>query len=187
MVELSNFWAMIAPYVTNGAVVGAIVSVLGALLSRKIKKTKDTTTTAIENVKKSVNNEVIAEKVTENMKEYFKNVTIEQDLTPLAKSTLKTVTEEANDYLKQQLKETQEGYNKLLNCIEKLSAYFDNSIGVSEDAKAELKKAIEEAKVPEEPKKTFETKIVAEEVKVEEVKIEEPKKQTKKKTAEIER
>lgn len=179
MDDLANIWNMIAPYVTNGAIWGAIASILGACISRAIKKSKNETTAAL-------NTKVVANEVKKEIKDDIKNITFEQDIQPLVKSELKKVTEEANEYVKQQLKETQEGYNKLLNCLEKLSAYFDNSIGVSDEAKAELKQAIEEAKVPAEPANTFETKVVVEEEQPKEIVIE-TKKASKKKSAEIER
>lgn len=179
MDDLANIWNMIAPYVTNGAIWGAIASILGACISRAIKKSKNETTAAL-------NTKVVANEVKKEIKDDIQNITFEQNIQPLVKSELKKVTEEANEYVKQQLKETQEGYNKLLNCLEKLSAYFDNSIGVSDEAKAELKQAIEEAKVPAEPTNTFETKVVVEEEQPKEIVIE-PKKASKKKSAEIER
>ena len=178
MDDLANIWNMIAPYVTNGAIWGAIASILGACISRAIKKSKNETTAAL-------NTKVVANEVKQEIKDDIKNISFEQNIQPLVKSELKKVTEEANEYVKQQLKETQEGYNKLLNCLEKLSAYFDNSIGVSDEAKAELKQAIEEAKVPAEPTNTFETKVVVEE-QPKEIVIE-TKKASKKKSAEIER
>ena len=182
MDDLANIWNMIAPYVTNGAIWGAIASILGACISRAIKNSRDKTTVNLEVLQKNLYKE-IDDRVTK-FEEKLKTVTIEQDITPLVKSELKKVTEEANEYVKQQLKETQEGYDKLLNCLEKLSAYFDNSIGVSDEAKTELKQAIEEAKVPAEPVNTFETKVVVEE-QPKEIVIE--KKTSKKKSAEIER
>lgn len=178
MEEIANIWNMIAPYVAGGTLGGTIlISVILVLRSALCKK--------IDGVKEHFNSKEISQDVSNNIKEEIKNITFEQDIQPLVKSELKKVTEEANEYVKQQLKETQEGYNKLLNCLEKLSAYFDNSIGVSDEAKAELKQAIEEAKVPAEPANTFETKVVVEE-QPKEIVIE-TKKASKKKSAEIER
>lgn len=178
MDDLANIWNMIAPYVTNGAIWGTIASILGACISRAIKKSTDKTTTAFST-------KVVANEVKKEIKEDIKNISFEQTIQPLVESELKKVTEAANEYVKQQLKEAQEGYNKLLNCLEKLSAYFDNSIGVPDEAKAELKQAIEDAKVPAEPVNTFETKVVVEEEQPKEIVVE--KKTSKKKSAEIER
>ena len=170
---LQEIWNTIAPYVAGGTLGSTIlVSVVLILRAAICKK--------IDGVKESVNNKVIANDVSKDLLEKIKNISFEQDIQPIVQSELKKVTEEANTYLKQQLKETQEGYNKLLNCVEKLAMYFDNSIGVSDEAKAELKNAIELARTKEEPSNQFTTTIV-----VEEVAQEQPKKA--KKSAEIER
>lgn len=170
---LQEIWNTIAPYVAGGTLGSTIlVSVVLTLRAAICKK--------IDGVKESVNNKVIANDVSKDLLEKIKNISFEQDIQPIVQSELKKVTEEANTYLKQQLKETQEGYNKLLNCVEKLAMYFDNSIGVSDEAKAELKNAIELARTKEEPSNQFTTTVI-----VEEVAQEQPKKA--KKSAEIER
>lgn len=179
MIEsLQQIWDTIAPYVT-GTTIGSIVMIAATTIIKsaiaKLGKKQD----------EVFSSKVVAKEVSNEMKDEIKNITFEQNIQPLVKSELKKVTEEANAYLKQQLKETQEGYNKLINCLEKLAAYFDNSIGVPDEAKAELKQAIEEAKVPAEPVNTFETKVVVEE-QPKEIVIE-TKKASKKKSAEIER
>lgn len=178
MIEsLQQIWDTIAPYVT-GTTIGSIVMIAVTTIIKsaiaKLGKKQD----------EVFSSKVVAKEVSNEMKDEIKNITFEQNIQPLVKSELKKVTEEANAYLKQQLKETQEGYNKLINCLEKLAAYFDNSIGVPDEAKAELKQAIEEAKVPAEPTNTFETKVVVEE-QPKEIVVE--KKASKKKSAEIER
>lgn len=187
MIEsIQDLWNIIAPYVTNGAVFGAIASILGAVISRAIKNRNNETKAAIVKIEETYNNEKVAEQVTNNMKDYFKNITISQDIQPLVQSELVKVTETANEYIKQQLKETQEGYNKLLVIVEKLAAYFDNSIGVPEEAKEALKEAIAEAKIPDEPVHEIASQVVVEE-QPQEIVIEKETKKSKKKTADIER
>lgn len=178
MIEsIQQVWDIIAPYVT-GTTIGSIVMIAVTTIIKsaiaKLGKKQD----------EVFSSKVVAKEVSNEMKDEIKNISFEQTIQPLVESELKKVTEAANEYVKQQLKETQEGYNKLLNCLEKLSAYFDNSIGVPDEAKAELKQAIEDAKVPAEPVNTFETKVVVEE-QPKEIVVE--KKTSKKKSAEIER
>ena len=178
MIEsIQQIWDIIAPYVT-GTTIGSIVMIAVTTIIKsaiaKLGKKQD----------EVFSSKVVAKEVSNEMKDEIKNISFEQTIQPLVESELKKVIEAANEYIKQQLKETQEGYNKLINCLEKLAAYFDNSIGVSDEAKTELKQAIEEAKVPAEPVNTFETKVVVEE--------EQPKetvetKKASKKSAEIER
>lgn len=178
MIEsIQQIWDIIAPYVT-GTTIGSVVMIAVTTIIKsaiaKLGKKQD----------EIFSSKVVAKEVSNEMKDEIKNISFEQTIQPLVESELKKVIEAANEYIKQQLKETQEGYNKLINCLEKLAAYFDNSIGVSDEAKTELKQAIEEAKVPAEPVNTFETKVVVEE-QPKEIVVE--NKASKKKSAEIER
>ena len=58
---------------------------------------------------------------------------------------MRKITEEANTYIKAQIDELNYNYVKLVTILTKLSAYFDNSIAVSDTAKAELKQALADA------------------------------------------
>lgn len=92
-----------------------------------------------------INVEKISEQATEKGVEKVKKIAFTQSIQPVVESELKKVTEEANNYLKAELKKTQDKYDKLIVILEKLSAYFDNSIGVPEEKKAELKEAVAKA------------------------------------------
>ena len=96
--------------------------------------------------------------------EQIKNVTFKQNIQPIVEAELEKVNEKSAKFIEQELKKTQEGYKKLVKVIENLAAYFDNSIGVSEEAKQNLKNALTEAKI--EP--TIENDIELEEIVVEE-------------------
>ena len=76
----------------------------------------------------------------------IKNITFKNDIQPLVESELKKVYEYSIAVLETSLKAVQGQYGHVVDVLEALAKYFDNSIGVSEDAKAELKEAIEEAK-----------------------------------------
>jgi hypothetical protein len=84
--------------------------------------------------------------------EKIQNVTFTHSIQPLVESELKKITEEANAYIKRELEETQRRYLLLVDCVAKLAAYFDNSIGVPDSAKEALKEALEIAEnAPVEP------------------------------------
>lgn len=125
--------------------------------------------------------EEAAEKAAEKAVGKVKKLSFEQSLQPIVETQLKKITLEAQDLVKKELEEVKDKYTKLLAVLEALSKYFDNSIGVSDTAKAELKDAIEEAKT-ETPEN-----IVVEEIKVEEVVEEEKPIETKKKSTRVER
>ena len=101
--------------------------------------------------------------------EYFskiKNVTFTQNIQPLVESSLTKITENANIYIKEEIDKVNANYSKLIKVLEALASYFDNSIGVSDDAKAKLHKAIDEAKAVKEI--SFESVAEIEEPKEEE-------------------
>ena len=105
-----------------------------------------------------------------------KEISFKQSLQPVIESQLKSITKESHELVQAELEEVKAKYDKLLAVLEALAKYFDNSIGVSDEAKAALKVAIEDAKA-EEPEAHVEETIVVKEIElVEEKKAEEPKK-----------
>lgn len=93
-----------------------------------------------------INVEKIAQDATEKGVEKVKKISFTHSIQPLVESELKKINEQSVEVLKQSLAEVASQYNKVILIFEKLSAYFDNSIGVSDNAKEELKQAISEAK-----------------------------------------
>lgn len=93
-----------------------------------------------------INVQKIAEQATEKGVERVKKITFTHSIQPIVESELKKVNEYSVEILKTYMEETAKKYENVLNVLDKLSAYFDNSIGVSENAKNELKQAIAEAK-----------------------------------------
>ena len=103
----------------------------------------------------------------ENAVGQIRKVTFTHSIQPLVESGLEKINEKANEYIDERLKALDKKLDNIILIQEKQAAYFDNSIGVSETAKEELKEAIENAK--EEP-------VVAETIAEEEsfVVVEEP-------------
>lgn len=123
-----------------------------------------------------INVEKIADKATEKGVERVKKIAFTHDIQPLVESELVKINEKSTEVLKEELKKVSAKYDKVVTILEKLSAYFDNSIGVSEQAKTELKIALVNAK--EEEVLPAESVVIVEE-KVAKVEIEAPKKSTK--------
>ena len=92
-----------------------------------------------------INVESIADKATEKGVERVKKVSFTHNIQPLVESGLEKVNEKALETLKEELIKLDNKYNNIINILEKQAAYFDNSIGVPEEKKAELKQAIVEA------------------------------------------
>ena len=93
-----------------------------------------------------INVEKIADKATEKGVETVKKVSFTHNIQPIVEIELKKINENSTEVLKKELDKVNDNYNKIVNILEKQAAYFDNSIGVPEEKKAELKKAIAEAK-----------------------------------------
>lgn len=92
-----------------------------------------------------INVESIADKATEKGIERVKKVSFTHNIQPLVESGLEKVNEKAVETLKEELVKLDNKYSNIINILEKQAAYFDNSIGVPEEKKAELKQAIAEA------------------------------------------
>ena len=92
-----------------------------------------------------INVESIADKATEKGIERVKKVSFTHNIQPLVESGLEKVNEKAVETLREELVKLDNKYNNIINILEKQAAYFDNSIGVPEEKKVELKQAIVEA------------------------------------------
>lgn len=88
----------------------------------------------------------IEDKAVEKGVDKIKKISFSHSIQPLVKSELQKVVEVVDQDVQEQLKEVNANYLKLVNAIECLAKYFDNSIGVSEEAKENLHKAIAECK-----------------------------------------
>lgn len=121
-----------------------------------------------------INVQKIADEATEKGVEKVRKVSFTHSIQPLVESELKKINEKATEVLDKSVQALNAKFDNVILILERLSAYFDNSIGVSEQAKAELKKAIADAK---NEVKTAESVVEVEDVtKVEKV---ETKKSTK--------
>lgn len=121
-----------------------------------------------------INVEEISERATNKVLEKIKEISFKQSIEPIAKAELLKITEQANIFIEKAFEKVQEQYNKLLRVVEGLAKYFDNSIGVSEEAKENLRKALKEAEI--EP-------IIEHEFEVEEIVVEEEKQPKKAKSS----
>ena len=93
-----------------------------------------------------INVQKIAEQATEKGIEKVKKVSFTHNIQPLCESELQKINEKSNEYIKESIKKLEEKLDKVILIQEKQAKYFDNSIGVSDEAKKELKEAIEKAK-----------------------------------------
>lgn len=150
---LNTIWGYVLP-IGGGLTVGAIIVAI-ALPILKGSVTK---------IISRLNVEEIEKKAVERGVEQVKNISFTQNIQPLVKSELVKVTEAVTAELKSNIEKVHNDYISILAIMEKLSAYFDNSIAITDEAKKALKDEIEKAKnaivtpdiinVVDEPKET---------------------------------
>lgn len=125
-----------------------ILSILGGLSLSTIFVfvIKLTIGSAVKKMLAKINVEKIAEQATEKGVAKVKKISFNHNIQPLVESELVKINEKSTEVLKKELADVQKKYDNLIVIMEKLSAYFDNSIGVAEEKKADLKQAIADAK-----------------------------------------
>ena len=151
----------------------SLSTIVGAIVVVAVKKA---TSKGFDTIEKSTNAQTIADKTTDLLAQKLGATTMEVDIKPLMESQYKALNEQINAEFKLDLQKQDSKTLATLEAIEKLGAYFDCSIAVSDEAKAEFKEAIEKAKTLY----TSDTKVMA---KIEVV-AEAPKTEKKKKVVE---
>lgn len=154
MDKLNEIWSYIQPWIpTIISVLTAIGAVCYAIykIVKLVKELKSDTQKTNEQLK----NDVVSS---------FKNVVFKHDIAPLVESKLKSLDEKALAEVKDLIKNNTEKYEKLINILSKFSAFFDDSITISQETKNELKTAISEAKTDiEKDPEPVESEIIFEE------------------------
>ena len=131
---LNEIWVWIVSALGGVSLAGVISAAIYGCLKGAFSKTIS-----------KINVEKIAKDATEKGIDKVKAVSFSHSIQPLVESELKKINEMSVEVVKKELDEVKAEYKTLINIIKKLSAYFDNSIGVSDTAKQELKQAIAEA------------------------------------------
>lgn len=138
---LNEIWVWIVSALGGVSLAGVISAAIYGCLKGAFSKTIA-----------KINVEKIADEATEKGIEKVKNVSFSHSIQPIVESELKKINEYSVEVVQKELSEVKAEYKTLIDIIKKLSAYFDNSIGVSETAKQELKQAIAQAEnEPTEP------------------------------------
>ena len=155
MEVLDIIWQYIAPIFGGLSIAGILSAIIYGCLKGAFNRTIS-----------KINTEKIAKDAVDKGVEKVKEVSFKHNIQPIVQSELKKVTEEANEHLKQELESVKEQYAKLLNVLGKFAAYFDNSIGVPDEAKADLKQALLDAEIePTTDEIVVDSEIVVEEPK----------------------
>lgn len=138
MEVLNEVWVWILSALGGVSLSGIISAVIYACLKGAFNKTIN-----------KINVQKIAEQATEKGVEKVKEVSFKHSIQPLVESGLQKVNEKSNEYIDNALEKVYAKLDKIILIQEKQAEYFDNSIGVPETKKEELKEIIRSAK--EEP------------------------------------
>lgn len=133
---LQEIWNYALP-IGGGVAVSTIVIALGGAFIKGI----------VNKAVAKVNLAEVEKKAVDSGIDKLKTVSFKQSIQPLVTSELQKVTETVLHKVDEKLDVVDDGFYKVVNILEKLSAYFDNSIAISEEAKEELREALAEAKV----------------------------------------
>lgn len=131
----SQVWVWIASAVGGLSIAGILTAVIYGVLQGAFKRTIS-----------KINVEKIAELATDKGVEKVKSISFSHSIQPLIESELHKINEYAQMAVAGYLDQLNKRYDYIISILDKLSAYFDNSIGVCENAKKELKAIIAEAK-----------------------------------------
>ena len=133
---LNQFWVWILSILGGVSITGIISAIIYGCLKGAFNRTIS-----------KINVQKIADLATEKGVEKVKKIAFQHSIQPLVESEIKKLDEKVILALKIQLEELSFKYDKIINILDKFSAYFDNSIGVSECSKENLKKALNEAQI----------------------------------------
>lgn len=157
METLQQIWTYALP-IGGGLTVGAIViaiatflfkNVLGGQLTKQLNK---------------IDIQAIENKAVDGGLKRIKEISFTQSIEPLVKAELVKISENANKDMKATIDELKAQNVQLLAVLKAFAAYFDNSIGVSDEAKLTLKDTIEGAEAVILPQTKAECKVVYVEV-----------------------
>ena len=132
---LSGIWAWVMTAVGGVTLAGIISAIIYGSLKGAFNKTIS-----------KINVKEIVDKATDKGIQRVKKVSFTHSIQPLVESGLEKINEKSNQYIEAEIKRIEDKLDSIILIQEKQAAYFDNSIGVSETAKQELKDAISEAK-----------------------------------------
>ena len=153
--NVKTVWDIVIP-VGAGITIGAIVVFIGLIIIKAVIGK------LVGNLIGGIDYKKIAENATQKGIDTLKTVHFTQNVEPLAKSELLKVSEQANAMWEKRALFFEEKWDKAIKVLEIFTEYFDNSIGVPAEKKAELKSAFAEIKKKDLPPVETEIELVPE-------------------------
>lgn len=154
MDKLNEVWQLILPWIPT---IVSVVTAIGAVcfaIYKVVVLVKE-----LKNDNKKNNEELKKE-----MLNSFKEVIFKHDIAPLVESNLKALDEKALSDVKNYVNQSTMQYNEILTILGEFSAFFDDSISISNEKKKALKTLIlnAQSKIEKEPQ-PVESQIIIEE------------------------
>ena len=167
---LKETWEKVKPYCMgafSGLTIGGLVSAIFYAVVKSL------TNKTLNKIDQKTNAETISSAVISDVKDHFAKTTIDVDIKPLMEKQYLILAQEVFETLYAATQKQDEKYLAMVNVFEKLSHYYDGSIGVTDAQKQELAEAIAyaESLFVEPTKTTAKIAVVAEEPKQEETKV----------------
>lgn len=132
---LNQVWVWIVGSLSGISLAGIISAIIYGCLKGAFSKTV-----------KKLDVEKISETVIDKGLKKIQNVAFSQSIQPIVESELQKITEQANTYVHNEIEEMKCNYEKIVNILESLGAYFDNSAFIPEQTKKDFQEAVIEAK-----------------------------------------
>ena len=143
LVWIKTTWEKIKPRVLgmfDGVTIGGIVAIIvGVIVRRGANK-------GFDKLEKNANSDTIADLSSKKILDNLSNVALDVNIKPVLSSQYKAMSEEINGELTINLQKQDKKNLAVINLVEKLGNYFDCSVAVSDEAKADFKQAVKEAK-----------------------------------------
>lgn len=168
LVWAKETWEKVKPYCMgafSGLTIGGLVSAIFYAVIKSL------TSKTLNKIDKATNSATIADLTSEKLEKHFAKTTIDVDIKPLMEKQYLILAQEVFETLYAANKKQDEKYLAMVEVFEKLSHYYDGSVGVTDAQKEELAEAITYAKSLLTEQTTTTAKITAvAEAPVEEVK-----------------
>lgn len=136
METLNQVWQTIAPWIGGTSIGAFIAAVVGFVLKASFNKALNKIDVAS-----------VAKTASDKAVERIKDVSFSHSIEPIVISELQKVEENAAKTFAHELSAVNAKYERVIDILTALAAYFDNSVGVSEEAKNALRDALNKAVV----------------------------------------
>ena len=131
----------------------SVLTICAALLTLMIKASINRTL-----AKKNI--QIAAKEFSVAAKKELETISFKQTIQPVCESGLERVNEKSAEFVKKAIEEQNKKLDQIIRIQEAQAKYFDNSIGVNEEARIEIKQAIADAKNTPKIEETQELEII---------------------------